>query len=498
MKNPSADIFQLIQSLTKSEKRYFKLFATRHYDKDNQYLRLFEAIDAQLTYQESELVPLFSAKKSPAHFAVLKKQLYETLLEALHHYDEFNNPEQQLAKGVHYSNLLLRRGLLEQCKKQLIKYKQLAYKLEKFELLIELIEIEKRLASKLQYSGMRTDVISAIHEEEMFCLAQLHNTGLFWLKSAAIYQLHYAKKIIPGKENTVLSETVNSKLFSDANAATTFKSKLDQMQINALNAFVKRDAATAFKWNSAFLQLMDEHNHLKQIYADRYFSALNNYLIDCLILNKQEDLLNGISTMRGLPTMEEFKHIPHLDANVFRLSYLLEMNYFIGKNDFTNALTCAVQIKSGIKKYAEFIPKPNIITLNYLCAYTLFFNKDFNGSLDVLLDLFNIKETESVTDIYCDAKMMQLLSHFELGNHLLLDSLITAFNRITTAKKVKTQTYNVVIKYIRQQLRSADRVNFEGLRAQLEKLSEADTERNTFNNFNYFFWLENVRKKARV
>ena len=102
MKNPSNDLFQLIQSLSKSEKRYFKLFATRHFDKDNQYLKLFEAIETQLTYQEALLVPIFSEGKSAAHFAVLKKQLYESLLEALHRFDELSNNWQKVYTIARY------------------------------------------------------------------------------------------------------------------------------------------------------------------------------------------------------------------------------------------------------------------------------------------------------------------------------------------------------------------------------------------------------------
>ncbi|MEI2674716.1 MAG: hypothetical protein V9F05_11800 [Chitinophagaceae bacterium] len=494
MKNPSNDLFQLIQSLSKSEKRYFKLFATRHFDKDNQYLKLFEAIETQLTYQEALLVPIFSEGKSAAHFAVLKKQLYESLLEALHRFDEFDDVEQQLAKGVHYCTILLKRGLLTQCKKQILRYKQLGYKLEKFELIIELIEIEKRLGAKLQYSGMDENHLQAMHEEQLFCLQQIQLTGLYWLKSAGIYQLHYAKKIIPGKENVILNTTIAEPLFTQSEAATTFKAKLDQLQIQALHAFVQRDVNAAFNYNAQFLHLMDEHVHLKQIYAERYFSALNNYLIDCLILQRHEDLLSGIITMRQLPLMEEFRHIQHLDANVFRLSYLLEMNYYVGKNDFENALTCANYIQQGIKKYAAYIAKPNIITLNYLCAYTHFCNRNFNACLDVLLNLFAIKESESITDLYCDSKMMQMLCHFELGDILLINSLITAFNRLTTIKKVKTQTYKVVIKYMRQTLRNPDKKTTAGLLTQLQELAEKETEKNTFNNFNYFYWLEKVRK----
>ena len=64
MKTPSAHLHSLIKSLTKQEKRYFKLFAQRHTSgKENQYLKLFDAIDAQEVYKEDAIKKKFSKEK---------------------------------------------------------------------------------------------------------------------------------------------------------------------------------------------------------------------------------------------------------------------------------------------------------------------------------------------------------------------------------------------------------------------------------------------------
>ena len=44
-------LFELIKSLSKSEKRYFKLFCSSESGKSN-YLKLFDAIDKQEVYNE--------------------------------------------------------------------------------------------------------------------------------------------------------------------------------------------------------------------------------------------------------------------------------------------------------------------------------------------------------------------------------------------------------------------------------------------------------------
>jgi hypothetical protein len=47
---------------------------------------------------------------------------------------------------------------------------------------------------------------------------------------------------------------------------------------------------------------------------------------------------------------------------------------------------------------------------------------------------------------------------------------------------------------MRQTLRNPDKKATAGLLSQLQELAEKETEKNTFNNFNYFYWLEKVRK----
>lgn len=60
MKTPSLELHELIHSLKPSEKRYFKLEASKHNsDKKNKYLSLFEAVEKQKEYNETELLIFF-------------------------------------------------------------------------------------------------------------------------------------------------------------------------------------------------------------------------------------------------------------------------------------------------------------------------------------------------------------------------------------------------------------------------------------------------------
>lgn len=475
-----------------AEKRYFKLFATRHFPKDNTYHRLYEAIDAQEKYHEQTLTKQFAGGKSASYFPVLKKQLYDALLEALHRFEAYDDEVHKLTLGVHYCSLLLNRGLYAACAKQIKKYKAKGYAFEKFEEVIALIAIEKRLAARTQYIDYNHNGLAALHREELHCLEQIKITSEYWINSAAIYKMHIEKKLGPGRDNHALKSLAASPLFADASSATTFRARLDRMQVLALYAFAEQQTETAFDYNSAFLQLMDDQPYLRQQYADRYFATLNNYLIDCLILQKHEALIAGIQTLRKLPEEDAFRHMQHLDAQVFRMSYLLELNYYVGQEDFVHALSVATAVLAQITNVVPFIARPNLITLYYLCAYVLFCNKQFNKCLDALQTLMDMKDAETVIDLFTDSRMMQILCHFELGNILLIDSLIVSFNRHLESRKLKASTYATVLRTLKQHMRSPQKPLKQKLHQQLQTLSQQPEEKRLYNNFNYFWWLERV------
>lgn len=497
MKSPSNDLFELIRSLSKTEKRYFRIYAARSFPGQNQYTKLFTFIDKQAIYDEKALSAAFSHSKSNAHFAVLKKQLYENILEALHRYDEFAHPEQKVRKGIHYCGILLKKGLFRQCKKQIQKYKLLAYRLEKFEFVVELIEIEKRLIGKQQFTSVSYSQLEQLQSEQNECIQQLRVSGDYWIKSNRIFKMHIEKKIAPGKPNTELEELIMQDQFKEFDKATNFKSKLDYLQINALQAFVSNDIAKAYTLNTTFLALLDENEHLKSLHTDRYFAVLNNYLIDSLILKKHKELKKGIEVLRSLPSKPEFRHINNLEANVFRQSYLLELNYYISSDNYEQALAIIDDVRKGLKKFGDKIARPNIITFRYLMAYTLFCNADYKNCLDEILLILNTREAEKISDIFRDARLLELICHFELGNHLLVESLITSFQRWLTTEKVKYETYKEILRYIKQCIQKIDKPDLVSFRSKLRTLSTRKEEKPVFNNINYNWWANHLTRQLK-
>lgn len=87
MSNASSDaVFQLIKSLARSEKRHFRLFATRQSSSgDIKFLQLFDALDGLAQYDEEKILKQVPAIKK-AQLANQKANLYKQLLASLRLY----------------------------------------------------------------------------------------------------------------------------------------------------------------------------------------------------------------------------------------------------------------------------------------------------------------------------------------------------------------------------------------------------------------------------
>src|SRR5947199_117055 len=98
----SDQLFLLIKSMNKSEKGYFKKFSSKHIiGGQNNYIRLFDAIDSQKEYDEAAIKKKFEGKTFIKYLPSEKNYLYNLILDMLHVYDVNNNPESILSKQLH-------------------------------------------------------------------------------------------------------------------------------------------------------------------------------------------------------------------------------------------------------------------------------------------------------------------------------------------------------------------------------------------------------------
>ena len=148
MPNRYSDIvFQLIHSLEKSEKRHFKLYIKRSSAKEDlKIVQLFDALDKLSDYDDKLLL-----KKLPGiekkQLYNLKTHLYKEILASLRLLKSADSIDLQLNEQFDYAHILYKKGLFLQSLKILEKAKETAKANQKFNFLIQVIALEKRIES---------------------------------------------------------------------------------------------------------------------------------------------------------------------------------------------------------------------------------------------------------------------------------------------------------------------------------------------------------------
>ncbi len=115
MRAPSSFLWQLIQSLNRNERLYFK----RNYKQagagvDRLYIRLFDAIVAQKVYDEKVLLDKFSPVLNKKNIASQKNYLQKQVGDALVQYESIRDPGKDVYASIQLIRIYRKKGLYDE------------------------------------------------------------------------------------------------------------------------------------------------------------------------------------------------------------------------------------------------------------------------------------------------------------------------------------------------------------------------------------------------
>ncbi len=494
MKIPSSFLYDLVHSLTKSEKRYIKVHAGSG-EKD--YIQLLNALLLQKSFDEDQLIKDNRNANFINHLAVNKRYLYELILKSLTNFGQ-KSLEDKIFEKINAANVLIEKGLFAAGYSELKKGKKIAEKYELFELQIMLNGIEKQMLSNRQFKAPKDQTIQQVFEVEMNSLDQLKNTNEYWYlaQQMAQFQMRF-QKIQNESQQRNLDEITQSPKFNSLNFATNFKSRIYYFQANATHLFIQGKVKEAYEMNRQFLDLLEANPHFLKMYAERYLATLNNMLIDSLIIGKYDILEEGINRLVQILERPEFKQIKNIKVRVFRQRYLLLMNWSLSQGEYSKALEWIPAIEQGLLEFGNKIERHHRITFYYLSAYLLFQNSQFDEALKWNNLILNDPKEDVVKEIFYFARNLNLVIHYELQNFTLLDSLLSSTPKYLKSRRSIYATEKSLFKFLRKLLNCVDKKEKQKLKVdfknEMEILYQKPSEKRVFNYLDLRSWTGNEK-----
>ena len=167
---------------------------------------------------------------------------------------------------------------------------------------------------------------------------------------------------------------------------------------------------------------------------------------------------------------------------------------------YERGLPLIEKIKKGIEQFSDKMDKNKIFVFYYLIAELYFYMQDYNSSQQWLNKLLNEKYLESFPYIYSSTKLFNIVIHYELGNELLLESLIRSARRSLDIKNRLYKFENLLLDFFSKISRKPhvkiSQQEFFSLKAKLENLSKNNFEREPLQYFDFISWADSkIRNK---
>ena len=307
---PSTELFNLIQSLSKSEKRFFKLSSSLQTGEKN-YLKLFDIIEKQSSYNEETIKKTFSKEKFIKHLPSEKNHLYKLILKSLRGFHADNSISSILKQEIKNVEILYRKALYKECVKFIKRAKKIANDHEKFYYLFELISWEKLLIEEAFEEGEFNKDLDLLIEEEMEVIEKLRNLAEYHMIYSRINYIFRSGGFSRNEnERLEVDKIANHHLIKGKNTALSDRAASICYYIQGFCNATKRDFSTAMTKFQRTKSILDKNPLIKSDLPERYVRTLKN-LVFCHIDNHdikraQElvDEMNSISNKKGFKSID--------------------------------------------------------------------------------------------------------------------------------------------------------------------------------------------------
>ncbi len=451
MANTKSDpLFQLIKSLTKTEKRHFRLFVNRSGNTDDvKFIKLFDAMEAMKVYDDKLIL-----KKVPTikkiQFSNQKAHLYKQILASLRHYHIGQNIDIQLRENLDHAKVLYNKGFYKQALKMLDKTKTVAQETKHFAIALEVMEFEKLIESEYITRSIENKAEQLTKEvndttEIIVSGHQLSNLSLnlysLFLKNG------YAKTQEEFKEVTSFFEENMPKVSYDQ---LTFYEKLYFHQSFVWYNRIVQNFPNAYKHSLEWVNLFKSDDLMAQKQSVLFIKGYRNLLDSLFQLQYYSKFSEVIKEVEELSTNKLIVKDLNTEVLVFKFLYIAKINKYFMEGQFDKGVELIPEILEKLKKYEGKIDPERVLMFYYKFASLYFGNDNYRKTIFYLNQIIYFKDVKLREDIHCFARILNLIAHFEDGQDFHLEYQIKSTFQFIGKMNDQGAVQKEIIKFLRK------------------------------------------------
>ena len=485
-------LFSLIKSLTKSEKRQFKLYVGRlGVNSESNFIALFNVLDKQKRYNEKDILENTNIKKQ--QLSNSKAHLYRQLLVSLRLSPIHQNIRTQIREQLDFATILYNKGLYQQSLKILDKAKNYAIEMQENNLAYEIVELEKVIESQFITRSLsdRADVLSVQAKElsiQNVMASKLSNLSLqlySWLLKNG-----YAKS---AKDIQQVTDYYDAHIPSYSISQLGFREKLFLYKANLWFSLITQDFVSSYRYSQKWIDVFDENSEMKMAHPIFYLKGYN-YLLESLFMLKHHKKFHKIlNDFENDIKEKNFLSNDNTEALSSVYYYQNKLNLFLLKAEFKEGVSFIPEILTKIDFFKTKIDQHHIMVFYYKIACIYFGIDDHESCIFYLNKIILNKELKVREDLLCYSRVLNLVAHYEAGIDENIDLLIKSTYKFL----IKMDNLHVVQRKMMEFLRSLTDMYPNELKNSFKKLHEElihyenhPYEKRSFLYLDIISWLE--------
>ncbi|HCL08142.1 MAG TPA: hypothetical protein DHV91_05170, partial [Flavobacteriaceae bacterium] len=345
------NLFVLVKSLTKSEKRQFKLYVGRlGVNEDSKFLLLFKLLERLKVYDEKLILKQGFVKKQ--QLSNLKAHLYKQILISLKLNPSHQNLRIQLREQLDFATILYHKGLYKQSLKILDKAKALAIKNQEKNIAYEIVELEKVIESQYITRSLsnRADALTIQAKElsrQNVIASKLSNLSL------QLYGLFLKTGYVKNNaEHEKVTDYFDKRMPKFKIEALGFREKLWLYKSHLWYSFLIQDFKSCYKYSRKWVDLFYDNETMIPL-NPVFFLRGYQYLLEALFFIKHhQKFKNVLNDFEQITQKAWFPHDDNIDGLVFLYLYSNKINLHFMEGSFNEGLPLIEEVLEGLKRHA--------------------------------------------------------------------------------------------------------------------------------------------------
>jgi hypothetical protein len=500
-KEQISPLFDLIHRMSKSEKRYFKLMASRHSAGQGKFIRLFDRLERMKKFDDEKILE-DDSELSKRQIANLKLHLYDYLLKCLRSCNTSGSQDILLSDSIGYARILYDKCLYQDCMRMIDRSKKIAIRNEHPVQLLELLELEKMVIKQTVNVNHAKRVDETVLQTQKVLL-EIEKVNKFENLSIRLNVFYVQTGFIRDKNDLQKVE----RFFHKALPAYDEK-KLSFREKNYLcyaltgYYFFTQDFRNGYRYAKEWVRLFDDRPEMIRNHTELYIRALNSLLV---VLNKFSSISEFENVHRQLVALkrrDDREMTENINLNLFKAIYVHEINRHFIRGEFRSGTRIVSKLQRELNQLLPLLDHNSVLLLDYKIACLYFGADQYKSALHWLNRIIREKDISVREDLHAFARILALICHYESGNDLLAESHIISLYRFLLKKGNLTAYHKLILAFIRKLHRnlSSKQLNklFLELKEKMLPLTRQRFEKRAFYYFDIISWLESKIEKRSI